>query len=200
MLMLLGQRCEESLICCWLVIQVTVLFFVTFYFCSQICDPRSLSLSLSLYIYVCVCVQFYSLLLFTFVHKYVIPVLCLCLSLSLSLSLYIYIYICVCVCVCVCVCKYAYKCMYLCLNSFYCGNAERILTNSSNVWNSLDKISSKHHWIYLTGTGKSQFLKFAAKLSNRSVITTGLGSTSAGLTVTAVKDGGNIHIASTLIR
>lgn len=33
-------------------------------------------------------------------------------------------------------------------------------------------------------------MKFAAKLSKRSVITTGLGSTSAGLTVTAVKDGG----------
>jgi len=35
-------------------------------------------------------------------------------------------------------------------------------------------------------------LKFAAKLSNRAVITTGLGSTSAGLTVTAVKDGGKL--------
>ena len=40
------------------------------------------------------------------------------------------------------------------------------------------------------GTGKSQFLKYAAKLGQRSVMTTGTGSTSAGLTVTAVKDKG----------
>ncbi|BDA40702.1 probable DNA helicase MCM9 [Coccomyxa sp. Obi] len=41
------------------------------------------------------------------------------------------------------------------------------------------------------GTGKSQLMKYAAKLSQRSVVTTGRGSSAAGLTVAAVKEGGH---------
>ncbi|KAM4529974.1 DNA helicase MCM9-like isoform 2-T2 [Fundulus diaphanus] len=44
------------------------------------------------------------------------------------------------------------------------------------------------------GTGKSQFLKYSAKVISRSVLTAGIGSTSAGLTVAAVKDGGDWHL------
>uniref|UniRef100_UPI00398EB161 DNA helicase MCM9 isoform X2 n=1 Tax=Pristiophorus japonicus TaxID=55135 RepID=UPI00398EB161 len=44
------------------------------------------------------------------------------------------------------------------------------------------------------GTGKSQFLKYAAKIIPRSILTAGIGSTSAGLTVTAVKDSGEWNL------
>eukprot|EP00917_Polyrhabdina_sp_WS-2016_P022003 GHVP01047648.1.p1 GENE.GHVP01047648.1~~GHVP01047648.1.p1 ORF type:complete len:651 (+),score=131.16 GHVP01047648.1:129-2081(+) len=44
------------------------------------------------------------------------------------------------------------------------------------------------------GTAKSKLLSYAAGLRGRSVLTTGYGSSAAGLTATAVKDGGDWHL------
>lgn len=53
------------------------------------------------------------------------------------------------------------------------------------------KIRGEIHMLIIgdPGTGKSQFLKYAAKLSPRAVVTSGRGSSAAGLTATAVREG-----------
>lgn len=51
-------------------------------------------------------------------------------------------------------------------------------------------LGGKKHRLSAAIVGKSQFMQYAAELSPRAVMSSGRGSSSAGLTVTAIKDGG----------
>jgi DNA helicase MCM9 len=66
-----------------------------------------------------------------------------------------------------------------------CGGVERVDDSGTRV-------RGEPHMLMVgdPGTGKSQLLRYASKLATRSVFTTGVGSTNAGLTVSAVRDSG----------
>ncbi len=72
----------------------------------------------------------------------------------------------------------------LAVSVILCGGVERTDANGTSV-------RGEPHLLMIgdPGTGKSQILRYLAKMTPRSVMTSGIGSTNAGLTVSAVRDG-----------
>lgn len=70
-----------------------------------------------------------------------------------------------------------------------CGGVERVDEDGGRV-------RGDAHMLVLgdPGTGKSQLIRYTARLAAKSVITTGVGSTAAGLTASAVKEDGSWNL------
>ena len=80
--------------------------------------------------------------------------------------------------------EYCYILYAMLCSVVLCGGVEREDANGTRV-------RGEPHMLMVgdPGTAKSQILRYVAKMTPRSVMTSGIGSTNAGLTVAAIRDG-----------